>query len=97
MTEAKRDWRQDLKALREHMGGVSEEKKAWSKQQRTEVKAIREALEQRPCTVPEVAAATHIPSEAVLWYLAGLKKYGKVAEAGQAGDYYLYAWKEGRP
>ena len=35
---------------------------------------------ERPRTVPEVAHATGIPTEKVLWFLAALKKYGLVVE-----------------
>ena len=97
MSETKRNWRNDLKILRERMGGVSEQKKAWSKQQRAEVKAIREALQQGPRTVPEIAARAALPGPSVLWYVMALKRYGKVAESGRVGDYYQYEWKEARP
>jgi predicted transcriptional regulator len=97
MSETKRNWRNDLKILRERMGGVSEQKKAWSKQQRAEVKVISEALQQGPRTVPEIAARVKLPGPTVLWYVMALKRYGKVAESGRAGDYYQYEWKEARP
>jgi len=45
---------------------------------------------ERPRTVPEVAQATGLPTEKVLWFLAAMKKYGLVVEAGMCGDYPLY-------
>ena len=45
---------------------------------------------ERPRTVPEVAQATGIPTEKVLWFLAAMRKYGLVVEAGMCGDYPLY-------
>ncbi len=93
MGEAKRDWREDLKVFRDRMGGLTEAKKALAKDQRDTIKAIQEALKTGPRTVPEIAAATKMPSPKVLWYVIALKRYGKIAEAGQAGDYYYYEWK----
>jgi len=45
---------------------------------------------ERPRTVPEVAEATGIPAEKILWFLAAMRKYGLVVEAGMCGDYPLY-------
>jgi predicted Rossmann fold nucleotide-binding protein DprA/Smf involved in DNA uptake len=45
---------------------------------------------ERPRTVPEAAQATGIPADKVLWFLAAMKKYGIVVEAGMCGDYPLY-------
>jgi hypothetical protein len=45
---------------------------------------------ERPRTVPEVAAATGIQADKVLWFLAAMRKYGLVVEAGMCGDYPLY-------
>jgi hypothetical protein len=80
--------------LRERLGGVSEQKKARTKDQRETMKAIQTALKAGPRTVPEISAETKIPSQKVLWYLMAMRKYGQVAEAGQAGDYYRYELKE---
>jgi len=94
MADTKRNWREDLKVLRERLGGVSEEKKARTKDTRETVKAIQGALKAGPRTVPEISAETKIPSHKVLWFLMAMKKYGKVAEAGLAGDYHRYQLKE---
>lgn len=94
MGELTRDWRTDLKAFRERMGGVSDEKKAWSKEQRQTIKAIREALKDGPRTIPQIAGAARLPSPSVVWHVMALKRYGKIAEAGREGDYYLYELRE---
>ncbi len=60
------------------------------KRQRKEIQAILGVLEKSPATVPEVAAAIGLPSEVVLWYVAALKKYGKVAEAEKDEGYFRY-------
>jgi predicted Rossmann fold nucleotide-binding protein DprA/Smf involved in DNA uptake len=54
-------------------------------------KKLSDALSEGPKTVPQLAQATGIPSQDVLWHLTSMKKYGKVAEADQSGDYFQYA------
>ena len=49
---------------------------------------------EKPRTVPEAAEATGIPSNKVLWFVAAMKKYGIVEEAGMRGDYPLYKHAE---
>jgi predicted transcriptional regulator len=41
-------------------------------------------------TVPEISEETGIPSSIVLWNIAAMRKYGKVAEAEIKGDYPTY-------
>jgi hypothetical protein len=40
--------------------------------------------------VPEIAAEIGEPTHEVLWFVAALRKYGIVVEAGMCGDYPLY-------
>jgi predicted transcriptional regulator len=94
MTEQKRNWRQDLKILRERVGGLSEEKKARAKQQADTLKAIRRALTQGPATIPEIASRASLPNATVVWHIMAMKRYGQLAECGQSGDYFLYRIKE---
>lgn len=95
MAERTIDWRQDLKTFRERMGGVSEAKKAWAKDQKETLKTIRSALQEGAATVPVLAAKTGIPAASVLWYVLALKRFGQVVEAGHEGDYLRYRLKEG--
>ncbi len=60
------------------------------KEQRKERKAIKKYLDSQPATVPEIAEATGIPSDKVLWYLATLKKYGDIVEGEKDGSYFRY-------
>ncbi len=94
MADAKRNWKEDVKVFRERMGGLTEERKAMAKDQRDTLKAIQAALKDGPKTVPEIAGVTRIPSQKVLWYVMAMRRYGKVSEAGQAGDYFRYQMKE---
>jgi hypothetical protein len=95
MNEIKRpEWREALKGFRERMGGLTETRKTYAKADREARKALREALKSGPKTVPALAGETALPGQDVLWYLMAMKRYGELVEAGQAGDYFLYALKE---
>jgi hypothetical protein len=94
MSETTRSWREDLKVFREHMGGLTEEKRAAAKDQRETVKAISEALKGGPRTVPEIAGLTQLPAEKVMWFVMAMKRYGELAEVDRAGDYLRYGLKE---
>lgn len=60
------------------------------KTQRRAVQAIKDSLEGAELTVPEMAAATGLPLDQVLWYVATLKKYGEILEGPKAGSYFRY-------
>ena len=83
--------RQALTALRESMDGVSEEKRQAQKQLLAARKEITKLLAVQPATVPQIAEALKMPSHEALWHVTGMRKYGKVTEAGEDGDYLLYA------
>ncbi len=91
MSETKRNWREDLKVFRERMGGLTEAKRAYMKEQREILKAIQDALKGGPHTVPEITRATTLPSPTVMFYVMAMKRYGEVVEVGEAGDYLQYA------
>jgi predicted Rossmann fold nucleotide-binding protein DprA/Smf involved in DNA uptake len=83
--------RDALKALRESMGGISEEKRKAQKQLLAARKEIARLLAEQPATVPQIAETLGMPAHEVLWHLTGMRKYGKVADDGEDGDYLLYA------
>ncbi len=82
--------RQALTAMRESMGGISEEKRKAQRQLLAARKEIAKILAGQPTTVPQIAETLSMPAHEVLWHLTGMRKYGKVAEAGEDGDYLLY-------
>ena len=52
---------------------------------------ILEALEAGPLTVPELAEAIGKPSEEVLYWVMGMRRYGLVRELPDPdGDYFRY-------
>ena len=88
---------QEVAEKKEAMKALRRSRKAWItkassrvKAQKKALKAIKGQLENRACTVPELAAATGMPADEVLWYMAALKKYGEVVEAEKCGGYFRY-------
>ncbi len=79
-----------LKRLREQHGESVTRTQALYKEQRRIQQEICKIIRDAPKTVPEVAAATGLPTHEVLWHLTAMKKYGIVAENGMCGDYPLY-------
>ncbi len=58
---------------------------------------ILAALEVGPLTVPEIAEAIGAPSDEAMFWVMGLRKYGRVIEDGSADDdgWFRYRSKEG--
>lgn len=83
--------KQALAMLRTSLGGISEEKRKTQKHLIAARKAIQKYLEAQPATIPQIAAALNMPADEALWHVTGMRKYGKVTEASEEGDYLLYA------
>lgn len=91
-----------VKNKKEAMKNLRKVRKKWItrasiklKTQKKLLKAIKEQLEKKASTVPDISQVTKIPADTVLWYLATLKKYGEVIEGEKDGDYFQYALVEG--
>ncbi|MEE4607293.1 MAG: hypothetical protein V2L15_00265 [Desulfobacteraceae bacterium] len=89
--------KQALKALRAERRQWVDAATAASRSQKKTIQAIREFLEIDPATVPQIAEAVGIPTATVLWFVAGMKKYGQIVEAGEADSYFRYALAQGKP
>jgi len=81
---------EQLRALREARRELIKKATARMKEQRRQIRAIREQLAGGPRTVPEIAEATGMGSAEVLWFVAALKKYGEVLEDAKDGGYFRY-------
>jgi cellobiose-specific phosphotransferase system component IIA len=79
-----------MKALRQSRKETIDSAREMMKETRMLRKKLSEALAAGPKTVPELAQETDIPSQQVLWHLTSMRKYGKVAEGDQSGDYFQY-------
>lgn len=79
-----------LKRLREQHAESVARTQAFYKEQRGIQQEICKIIRETPKTVPDVAAATGLPTHEVLWHLNAMKKYGIVVENGMCGDYPQY-------
>ncbi len=79
-----------LKQLRTTHAETVKHAQALLKEQKHLQEELCSLFRERPRTVPEIAKATGLPTEKVLWFVAAMKKYGLVVEAGTCGDYPLY-------
>jgi len=62
--------------------------------QKKNLKTIKGYLKKGAGTVPQIAEATGVSSDKVLWYIAALKKYGEVGESEKDGSYFRYTLTE---
>ena len=79
-----------LKRLRAVHADSVEQTQALFREQKQLQQAICKFIGDTPKTVPEIAAEIGRPPHEILWFVAALKKYGIVIEAGMRGDYPLY-------
>jgi hypothetical protein len=79
-----------LKQLREAHGATVERAQVLLREQKKMQTAICQSIRETPKTVPEIAEVVGKPTHEVLWFVAALKKYGILVEAGMCGDYPLY-------
>ncbi|MGD2099416.1 MAG: hypothetical protein PVG35_17705 [Desulfobacterales bacterium] len=90
MHEKKATDKEALKKLREERRVWVDNAKQSIKAQNQIIKQIKAQIADSAKTVPEIAQATGMPASQVLLYIAGLKKYGLLAEAEKDGDYFKY-------
>jgi len=79
-----------LKRLREDHKDTVTRTQALLKEQRAIRRQICQTMRDAPRTVPEVAEATGLPADQVLWHITAMRKYDLVAEAEMSGEYYTY-------
>jgi len=90
MSDNKKMDKDALQKLREERRVWVENAKQSIKIQNQIIKQIKAQITDAAKTIPEIAEATDMPTSQVLLYIAGLKKYGMVAEAEKDGDYFKY-------
>ena len=79
-----------LKQIREEHKETVERTQALLKEQKDIRRQLSQVLQDGPKTIPEIAAATGIPTHEVLWHVTAMKKYDLAAEAGMSGEYVSY-------
>ena len=87
---------QALKELRDARRQWIDQAVAASKSQKKTIREIEKVLAHEPATVPQIAAAVGLPTATILWFVAGMKKYGQIVEAGQDESYFRYALAAGK-
>jgi len=90
----KKDRKEALKQLRRTRSKWIKNTSATVKSQKKALTSIKEHLEKKAGTIPEIADATGMPAHEVLWFMAALKKYGQIVETENDGGYYRYALKK---
>jgi predicted transcriptional regulator len=95
--EEARQRTQMLAELRKQHSEQVKEAQALLKEQQAIRKKLQRVLQDGPNSVPQLAEATALPAYQVLWYVATMKKYGLVEEAGldENEEYYLYRLSKG--
>jgi predicted Rossmann fold nucleotide-binding protein DprA/Smf involved in DNA uptake len=81
---------QYLKQLREEHRETVTQVQALLKEQKDIRRQICQAMRDTPKTVPEIAEASGLPADQVLWHIIAMKKYDLVIETGMCGEFYLY-------
>ena len=94
MTSNERSTKDRLKSLREERKHLIKGVAARMKEQKKVIQAIQEKLSAGPQTVPDIAAATGLPTSKVLWFVAAMKKYGQIMEDEKDGSYFRYRLAE---
>ncbi|HIP39036.1 MAG TPA: winged helix-turn-helix domain-containing protein [Desulfocapsa sulfexigens] len=79
-----------MKQLRAERKSSIQKAAATVKQQKKELKLLKEHLTGDGATAPEIAEAIGINVSQVIWYLATLKQYGEVVEGTKDGCYFKY-------
>ena len=89
--EAARERTALLKRLREAHKDTIETTRALLKAQQEARRAISQAMRGGAETIPDIAEASGLPAEQVLWHITAMRKYELVVEIGKSGEYYRYA------
>ncbi len=79
-----------LKRLRDERKETVARVQAAVKEQNAIRQQICRSMREAPKTVPEVAEATGLPADLVLWHITAMKKYGQAVEVSSCGDYFTY-------
>ena len=89
--DAKKAAMKELRAQRKTMITAATLK---MKEQKKDIKAIREFLKDKEATIPEIAEGVDMPKDKTLWYMATMKKYGQIAEGPKEGVFFKYFLSE---
>ena len=77
--------------LRERRGGVPRELLERTREYNKTDKLVAQILRAGPKTIPEIAAATGLPTPQVTWQVMAMRRYGKLVEDEERDSYFAYA------
>ena len=83
-----------MKQLRASRRETIAKASAMMKEQKKDIRAIKEFLKDRDATIPEIAGKTGLTTDKTLWYIATMKKYGQMVEAEKEGAFFNYSLNE---
>ena len=89
-TPDKKDNKDKLKALREERKEILSRNREILKKQNTEISSLKKEMKKGAYTIPELAQATGITSDKVLWYVSAMRKYGIAEEQDKINGYIKY-------
>ncbi|MCD4742977.1 MAG: hypothetical protein K8R67_10935 [Desulfobacteraceae bacterium] len=89
--DAKKAAMKELRAQRKTMIAAASSK---MKEQKKDIKAIKEFLKGQEATIPEIAEGIDMSKDKILWYMATLKKYGQIVEGPKEGVFFKYFLSE---
>ncbi len=94
MDENKVSYTEQIKTLRARRAeGNLKAMQERSKQQSHAQKTILAVIDKEAKTVPEIAEATGMSTEAVFWWITAMRKYNKVMDDKKQGEYLAYRKK----
>ena len=89
--QAKQEKKEAMKQLRRERKESIQRAAAMVKTQKENLKLLREQVAvDDGATAPEIAKATGLDVDRVIWYLATLKQYGEVVEGAKDGGFFKY-------
>ena len=84
------DQKSRLKSLRQQRAVFVEHARENIKKSNKLFKKIKAQIKDQALTIPQIAQAIDEPSDQVLVYVSGLKKFGMAVEKEKDGDYFKY-------
>ena len=80
-----------IKALRAQRKESITRASSTMKAQKKDIEAITRFLEEGEATIPDIARGVDMKADKTLWYMATLKKYGRIAEGPKDGAFFKYS------
>lgn len=80
-----------IKALRAQRKESIARASSMMKAQKKDIENIVRFLEAGEAVIPDIAKGVGMPADKTLWYMATLKKYGRIIEGPKDGAFFKYS------